>query len=138
MKKLAFNSMGFPAEPSAATKREVGTLCGAWAFLEAVSDVIMHHLYGASPDIITLLNQKMEMRSKWESIRTQAKIKLPEEQFIEVRRIATLVEKVAVDRNVVVHGEIAMIYPTESRPFWVVRKGLTLARGFLCPRRQSG
>ncbi|MBZ0163116.1 MAG: hypothetical protein K8H74_10430 [Notoacmeibacter sp.] len=120
-----------PIEPTMATRREVGTLCQAWSFLDLVSDILLYGLTNPSDEVISILSEKMEMRSKWENIFKLAKDKLSASDLAELKTIKKLIETVASDRNIIIHGEVsADIAAFPAQAFWTIWKGANAGKRF--------
>jgi hypothetical protein len=91
-------------EPSDLTRKEIGSLCMAWAFLEFHSEATLWGITGITQPIGEIFTWRMPLRDKWNMITKVAKKNLSEDEYKELKEINRYLVQASRDRNIIVHG----------------------------------
>jgi hypothetical protein len=131
---LGVPAMITPNEPSEATKAEVGQLCGAWAFLEIVTEQAIWGILRLDRRIGAHVTWRLDMKMRWELLLKVAAEHLPGEMSF-LRKINKDVTTCTRDRNIIVHGVVHALLEggDQSKPkaFWTVFRGADAGKRFL-------
>lgn len=136
-------------EPTNETLIEIGRLCGAWSFLESVSEQTIWGLIGADLEIGSMITDRLDLRLRWELILKHAAKKHTETDVSELRNINKDITTATRDRNIIIHGIMhAMVIkkPTPLQygeavqpedllnvlrvPCWTIFKGVDAGKNF--------
>jgi hypothetical protein len=103
----------------------------AWAFLETVSDTLLHSILEPNEATVRVLQGKLEMRSRWDTIWQFAKERFSEPDIDTIKGMKRDVEVVSADRNIIVHGEVHASLPNSARrSYWTIWKGANAGKRF--------
>jgi len=134
-------------EPSPQTMEEIGRLCGAWSFLEMVTETTLWGIVDANEKLGPLITWRLDLRSRWQLILEYGPKKHDEKVMAELRKLNKAVAAVARDRNIIVHGLVHAqvkfpdgvkphrIAPEDVRAFnrvpcWTVFRGAEAGKSF--------
>ncbi len=92
------------SEPSEATYIEIGRLCSAWSFLEAVAETTLWGLLNVEERLGKIFTWQLDLRKRWEMILEHAPAKVDAVALDELRALNRLITIASRDRNIVVHG----------------------------------
>jgi hypothetical protein len=111
---------------------EVGRLCSAWAYLEAVTEIALWGILDLDVRTAPLVTAKLDMRARWQMILDHAERKHAGEMSA-LRKINKLLVDVTRDRNIVVHGLIhsRALLGTFTFPIsWTVFRGAGAGKSY--------
>lgn len=135
-------------EPSPETKREIGTLCMAWAYLESVTETTLWGIVDATEKLGRLITWRLDMRSRWQMIIEYAPEKHDANAIAELKAINKALVPITRDRNIVVHGLVHahVVKPPDAKygdnfgpghdldyvrkPCWTVFRGADAGKNF--------
>jgi hypothetical protein len=138
-------------EPSSETMAEIGRLCGAWAFLEGVTERTVWGILNVDEKIGPVITYRLDMRGRWSLLMDWAPRKHVGADLKELSELNADVATVNTDRNIIVHGIIHAsaetnlqvnklspnsIVGTENiirfarAPCWTVTRGPSAGRNF--------
>jgi hypothetical protein len=122
-----------PSEPTDATKAEIGSLCGAWAFLEHVTEQAIWGILKLDRQIGAHVTWRLDMKMRWELLLKVAADHLPGE-IAFLRKTNKRVTTCTRDRNIIVHGVIHGLLeggdPSKPVAFWTVFRGADAGKRF--------
>ena len=101
-------------EPSPETFREIGRLCAAWAYLEAVSEITLWGILKISEELGETFTWRQGMRERWQMIVREAKKRPSNGDYETLKSISKLVSGAIRDRNIVIHGVIHAIVEVQG------------------------
>jgi hypothetical protein len=90
-------------EPSTETFTEMGRLCVAWSALEYVSEHTLWGILQADEKWGEIISARRDLEMFWKLILEHAPKTLTETDVDDLRSIKREIEKVALDRNIIVH-----------------------------------
>jgi hypothetical protein len=137
-------------EPSAKTMEEIGRLCGAWAYLEQVTEQTIWGILEVDDKIGPVITHRLDMRGRWSLLMEWAPRKHIAADLEELSKINTDVATINTDRNIIVHGIIHALARTtlttrpppytildnenikgfERVPCWTVSRGSGAGKNF--------
>jgi hypothetical protein len=125
--------MALPTEPSSDTKAEIGSLCGAWAYLEIVTEQAIWGILKLDMKIGPLVTWRLDMKMRWDLILKVADDHIPAESAF-LRKLNKGVVACTRDRNIVVHGVVHALIkdgdPNQPKAFWTVFRGAEAGKKF--------
>jgi hypothetical protein len=137
-------------EPTAKTMEEIGRLCGAWSYLELVTEVTLWGILEVDAKIGPVITYRLDMRGRWSLLMEWAPRKHATADLQELSNINTDVTTVNTDRNIIVHGIVHALAKTnlganpppytvldaenitefERVPCWTVSRGSAAGKNF--------
>lgn len=112
---------------------EVGSLCGAWAFLEIVTEQAIWGILKLDSKVGPHVTWRLDMKMRWELLLKVSAEHLPGEVSF-LRKANKAVTVCTRDRNIIVHGVIHALLedgdPTKPVSFWTVFRGADAAKKF--------
>ena len=78
----------------------------AWSYLEMLSEKTLWGILGLNDTLAEAFVWRMQLSSKWQAIKREARKALPEADYFALKALGTAVEACARDRNIVVHGVV--------------------------------
>jgi hypothetical protein len=125
--------MKLPDEPNQETMATIGSLCGAWAYLEIVTEQAIWGILKLDVKLGQHITWRLDMKMRWELLLRIADEHLPQESEF-LRKLNKHVKTCTRDRNVIVHGIIHALLeagdPTKPRAFWSVFRGADANKKF--------
>src|SRR5262249_50804280 len=102
-------------EPTPKTMEEIGRLCGAWSYLEVLTEQTLWGILDADEKLGPVITWRLDMRSRWQLILEHAPKKHDSKDIDELRAINKDLATVTRDRNIIAHGLVhaAMNFPGE-------------------------
>lgn len=91
-----------PSEPSRETFELIGRLCGAWSYLEYVTEHTAWGILGADAKWGEIISSKLDMKGFWNLIVDHA----PDDLKQELKNLRKLINDISDDRNIIVHGRV--------------------------------
>jgi hypothetical protein len=130
---LDLSGMKLPDEPSQETSATVGSLCGAWAFLEIVTEQAIWGILKLDNKVGPHVTWRLDMKMRWELLLRVSKEHLPEEEPF-LRKLNKQVKDCTRDRNIIVHGVVHALLesgdPNKPKAFWSVFRGADANKKF--------
>ncbi len=107
-----------PVEPSNETFAEIGELCAAWAYLEAVTEATLWGILDADEKLGPLISARLDLRGRWMMILRHAPKKHTNTEIELLRDTNKDLTPVIRDRNIIVHGLVnaVMAFPAHMPP----------------------
>jgi hypothetical protein len=130
---LDLSTVPLPEEPNPSTMAEVGALCGAWAFLEIVTEQAIWGILKLDRTLGIHVTWRLDMKMRWELLLKVAAEHLPAEGDF-LRKTNKHVTTCTRDRNIIVHGVIHALLengdPSKPVAFWTVFRGADAGKKF--------
>jgi hypothetical protein len=105
-------------EPTPETLIAIGKVCGAWSYLEAVTEQALWGILDAEEKLGPIISWRLDMRSRWQLILDHAPKKHDTEEMKELRAINKDLATITRDRNIIAHGLVhaALIFEGPRPP----------------------
>lgn len=104
------------AEPSPETNEQIGRVCTAFAALEMHTEVLILGMLRLNQDQARAFVWRMQLQQRWQLICRESKSLLQPDDQSSLRTLKKRVERVARDRNIVVHGLVTAFIVAPSTP----------------------
>jgi hypothetical protein len=101
-------------EPSPKTYEQVGRLCAAWSYLEAVTEHTLWGVLEADQRWGEIVSARLDLQGYWKLILEHASGKLDQKDLGELRSINKSITTVSGHRNIIVHGRIHALVQIEG------------------------
>jgi hypothetical protein len=91
-------------EPSLTTRAEIGRLCAAWAYLEALTEATLWGILDADEKLGPIITARLELRGRWDMILRHAPNKHQTDVIEILKDINKDLTPTMRDRNIIIHG----------------------------------
>lgn len=112
---------------------EIGSLCGAWAFLEIITEQTIWGILRLDAHVGRHVTWRLDMKMRWELLLKLGADHLPGEMSF-LRKTNKAVTICTRDRNIIVHGVIHALLedgdPSKPAAFWTVFRGADAGKKF--------
>jgi hypothetical protein len=110
-------------EPSLETLAEIGRLCSAWSFLEAVTEHTLWGILKADERWGKIVSDRLDLQGFWQQILKYAPEAVSSTDLAELKSINKDVVTVTHDRNIIAHGRVhtmVRLPPGSQSPIYTV------------------